>query len=81
MNYCLVFSPMALDDFRDHTEYLLGENPPTADRFPDAVMETAERLLIFPQAYSRVDIDEVRELNLRRIVIREFRNHLLFVSD
>ncbi len=62
----LRFTPRAAQDIAEIADYVRGRNPAAAVRVRDAILDSMQTLVQFPEAGRRQDIEGVRKLVARK---------------
>ena len=71
MAYDLSWSPMARLDLIDLHAYISESNPQTANRFARSLIDSVERLIVFPES-GRI-VPEFDDPVIREVIRRPFR--------
>jgi toxin ParE1/3/4 len=77
----IYFTPKARRDAKLSASWLRKQNPLAADRFLDAVENTAAKLGRMPMLGSRNYADTVLQKGVRMIAVEHFKNYLLFFVE
>lgn len=72
------FSPKAQQDLEEIFAYIAGDNPDSAERVRQAILNTADLLAEHPELGRRIRAAAPRHAQIRWSIVPKFRNYLVF---